>query len=287
MRIAFRLRQRVFRLHGGAGRLDRASTSRRKRDQQRDPRDTSTTKTAAATENHWSNGFKPSELIGLDVAGFLLGRLEAAPLRRGSRGRAPRLRRKWRLVACRRAIAASRRTPASSQLLASRGIGRPSREQAFGLMAARRAPRADRRGRRRPLSDPEHRRSDGDDRGRSDRQLYRRAGARRLSPEFDRFAGRVQGAGDLAASGSAASPASVTPTCRPTTSCNSRRLNISADYHRRLRPPRLSAAAGRPTGPAESAQHHPGIRALGDRPGPLALPSVDELVQIKMFGERR
>ena len=30
----------------------------------------STTKAATATENQWSNGFKPSELIGLDVAGF-------------------------------------------------------------------------------------------------------------------------------------------------------------------------------------------------------------------------
>jgi hypothetical protein len=83
--------------------------------------------------NHWSSGFKPSELIGLDVAGFYsagsrpmrfavvreAGRLDCA----GSGGSS-------------RAAGNCGFTPdaAFMQLLASRGIGRPSRDQALGLM---------------------------------------------------------------------------------------------------------------------------------------------------------
>jgi hypothetical protein len=85
-------------------------------------------------ENRWSNGFKPSELIGLDVAGFYsagsrpihfavvreAGRLDCA----GNGGSS----RAWGNCGF---------TPDAGfmQLLASHGIGRPNREQAFGLMA--------------------------------------------------------------------------------------------------------------------------------------------------------
>ena len=85
-------------------------------------------------EHQWSNGFKPSELIGLDVAGFYsagsrplhfavireAGRLDCA----GNGGSS-------------RASGNCGFTPDAGfmQLLASRGIGHPNREQAFGLMA--------------------------------------------------------------------------------------------------------------------------------------------------------
>ena len=84
--------------------------------------------------NNWSNGFKPSELIGLDVAGFYSagsrplrfavvresGRLDCA----GNGGSA-------------RASGNCNFTPDAGfmQLLESRGIGRPDREEAVGLMA--------------------------------------------------------------------------------------------------------------------------------------------------------
>ena len=85
-------------------------------------------------ENNWSSGFKPSELIGLDVAGFRAagahplhfaiareaGRIDCAG--NGGNGHAS--------GDCRFAT-----DPAFAQLLASRGIARPTREQAFGLIA--------------------------------------------------------------------------------------------------------------------------------------------------------
>jgi hypothetical protein len=85
-------------------------------------------------ENNWSTGFRPSELIGLDAAGFHAagtrpirfaiireaGRLDCAGNGGGS----------YAAGNCR-----FTEDPAFAQLLVSRGIGRPSREQAFGLMA--------------------------------------------------------------------------------------------------------------------------------------------------------
>lgn len=84
--------------------------------------------------NNWSSGFMPSELIGLDISGFRgsgtrplrfalvreAGRLDCAGSGGGSH-----------------AYGDCSFTPDAGfmQLLASRGIGRPSREQAFGLMA--------------------------------------------------------------------------------------------------------------------------------------------------------
>jgi hypothetical protein len=86
------------------------------------------------SRNQWSGGFMPSELIGLDISGFRgsgtrplrfalvreAGRLDCAGNGGGSR-----------------AAGACSFTPDAGfmQFLASRGIGRPGREQAFGLMA--------------------------------------------------------------------------------------------------------------------------------------------------------
>src|SRR6478672_6332036 len=63
-------------------------------------------------ENHWSSGFKPSELIGLKA-----GRLDCSGTGGGSHAAG-----NCRFTA----------NPAFTQLLTSRGIGRPSQEQAFG-----------------------------------------------------------------------------------------------------------------------------------------------------------
>lgn len=85
-------------------------------------------------ENHWSNGFKPSELIGLDVAGFYSAGLK--PVRFAIVREAGRLD-------CAgdggssRAMGNCSFTPDAGfmQLLANRGIGHPNREQGFSLMA--------------------------------------------------------------------------------------------------------------------------------------------------------
>lgn len=85
-------------------------------------------------DNDWSTGFLPSELAGLEVSSFHAsgtrplhfaivreaGRLDCAGSGGGSN-----------------AVGNCRFTdnPAFTQLLVSRGIGRPDREQAFGLMA--------------------------------------------------------------------------------------------------------------------------------------------------------
>ena len=82
----------------------------------------------------WSTGFKPSEMIGLDLAGFRAGgsrplrfaivreagRLDCSGSGGGSHGYG-----NCRFTA----------DPGFAQLLARRGIGTPTREQAFGLMA--------------------------------------------------------------------------------------------------------------------------------------------------------
>ena len=82
----------------------------------------------------WSTGFLPSELVGLDVSSFRgsgtrpihfaivreAGRLDCAGSGGGSRAAGN----------CRYSD-----NPAFTQMLVSRGIGRPTREQAIGLMA--------------------------------------------------------------------------------------------------------------------------------------------------------
>src|SRR5881275_589561 len=85
-------------------------------------------------ENNWSTGFLPSELVGLDVASFRAS--GARPLRFAIVREAGRLD-------CSGTGANSSAAgncsftadPGFTQLLFSRGIGRPTREQAFGLMA--------------------------------------------------------------------------------------------------------------------------------------------------------
>jgi hypothetical protein len=85
-------------------------------------------------QNNWSTGFMPSDLIGLEVSGFHgsgtrplrfaivreAGRLDCA----GNGGN------NYAAGNCR-----FTENPAFTQALVSRGIGRPTREQAFGLMA--------------------------------------------------------------------------------------------------------------------------------------------------------
>jgi len=87
-----------------------------------------------ADHNNWSTGFLPSELVGLEVASFRAagsrslhfsivreaGRLDCAGNGGGNHAAGT----------CRFAD-----NPAFTQLLVNRGIGRPNREQAFGLMA--------------------------------------------------------------------------------------------------------------------------------------------------------
>ena len=85
-------------------------------------------------ENNWSTGFRPSDLVGLDVAGF-----------RGAGSRPLRFSviREAGRVDCSghggESYAAGycsfTADPTFTQLLESRGIGRPTQEQAFGLMA--------------------------------------------------------------------------------------------------------------------------------------------------------
>jgi hypothetical protein len=85
-------------------------------------------------DNHWSTGLVPSELIGLDVAAF-----------RGAGTRPLRfavVREAGRLDCSgnggdNRAAGNCNFTadPGFTQLLVSRGIGRPTREESFGLMA--------------------------------------------------------------------------------------------------------------------------------------------------------
>jgi hypothetical protein len=85
-------------------------------------------------ENNWSTGFLPSELVGLDVASFRAS--GARPLRFAIVREAGRLD-------CSGTGGNSSASgncsftadPAFTQLLVSRGIGRPTREQAFGLIA--------------------------------------------------------------------------------------------------------------------------------------------------------
>jgi hypothetical protein len=85
-------------------------------------------------ENSWSTGFRPSDFVGLDVAGF-----------RGSGGRPLRfavIREAGRLDCSGNGgesyaggYCSFTANPTFSQLLESRGVGRPTQEQALGLMA--------------------------------------------------------------------------------------------------------------------------------------------------------
>jgi hypothetical protein len=85
-------------------------------------------------KNQWSNGFKPSELIGLDVAGFYSA--GSRPVRFAVVRESGRLDCSGNGGSSRAAGNCGFAPDAGFvQLLASRGIGRPSREQAFGLMA--------------------------------------------------------------------------------------------------------------------------------------------------------
>jgi hypothetical protein len=85
-------------------------------------------------QNSWSSGFTPSELIGLDVSSFRAS--GTRPLRFAIVREAGRLDCSGNggdsYAAGNCAFTAD---PAFAQLLVSRGIGRPTREQAFGLMA--------------------------------------------------------------------------------------------------------------------------------------------------------
>ena len=87
-----------------------------------------------AGESRWSTGFPPSQLIGFDISGFRsvgtrpvrfaivreAGRLDCS----GTGGNS-----------FARGSCAFTADPAFTQLLAGRGIARPTREQAFGLMS--------------------------------------------------------------------------------------------------------------------------------------------------------
>jgi hypothetical protein len=84
--------------------------------------------------NNWSSSFVPSQLIGLDVAGFRAG--GARPLRFALAREAGRLDCSGRGGESRASgDCAFRADPGFGQLLAARGIGRPTDEQAFGMVA--------------------------------------------------------------------------------------------------------------------------------------------------------
>lgn len=85
-------------------------------------------------ENNWSTDFRPTEFVGLDLAGFRDA--GSRPLRFAVIREAGRLDcsghggESYAAGDC-----SFTANPAFTQLLESRGIGRPSYEQAFGLMA--------------------------------------------------------------------------------------------------------------------------------------------------------
>jgi hypothetical protein len=112
--VAFTLRPEA----GGGSRIHASF-----RDEQRD-----------RERNSWSTGFGPSELVGLDTAGFRGSGLrpvhiaimrEAGRLDCSGNGGGGRADGNCRFTA----------DPGFTRLLASRGLGTPTREQAFGLMA--------------------------------------------------------------------------------------------------------------------------------------------------------
>lgn len=85
-------------------------------------------------ENNWSTGFRPSELVGLDLAGFRGA--GSRPLRFAVMREAGRLDCSGHGGESSAAGYCSFTPDADfTQLLERRGIGRPTQEQAFGLMA--------------------------------------------------------------------------------------------------------------------------------------------------------
>jgi hypothetical protein len=85
-------------------------------------------------ETDWSSGFKPSELIGLDVSGFRAG--GTRPLRFAVMREAGRLDCSGNGGnAAAEGNCAFALNPAFTQLLASHGIAPPTRDEAFGLVA--------------------------------------------------------------------------------------------------------------------------------------------------------
>ncbi|MFL6753208.1 MAG: hypothetical protein ACJ8FL_08325 [Sphingomicrobium sp.] len=88
----------------------------------------------ARGDSRWSAGFPPSELIGFDSAGFRA--VGARPLRFAVIREAGRLDcRGTGGNALAQGYCGFTPNPGFMQLLAGRGIGTPTREQAFGLMA--------------------------------------------------------------------------------------------------------------------------------------------------------
>ena len=84
--------------------------------------------------NNWSSGFPASQLVGLDIAGFHAAGNK--PLRFAVVREAGRLDCSGQGGnSMARGNCSFTPDPAFMQLLASRGIGHPTREQAFGLMA--------------------------------------------------------------------------------------------------------------------------------------------------------
>jgi hypothetical protein len=85
-------------------------------------------------ETNWSSGFKPSELVGLDMAGFRAG--GTRPLRFAVMREAGRLDCSGNGGnAAAKGNCSFTLNPAFVQLLASHGIARPTRDEAFGLVA--------------------------------------------------------------------------------------------------------------------------------------------------------
>ena len=85
-------------------------------------------------KNNWSTGFAPQRLTGLDVAGFRAG--GTRPLRFALVREAGRLDCSGQGGNFRAAGNCSfTADPAFTQLLASRGVGTPTRQQSFGLVA--------------------------------------------------------------------------------------------------------------------------------------------------------
>lgn len=85
-------------------------------------------------DNNWSTDFRPSDFVGLDLAGFRAA--GSRPLRFAMIREAGRLDcaghggESYAAGSC-----SFTADPAFTQLLESRGIGRPTQEQSFGLMA--------------------------------------------------------------------------------------------------------------------------------------------------------
>ena len=287
VRPALRLRQRFLGLHGRSAddwiRFTLEPGAARSR---QDPRELPRPNGRGRDDNNWSTGFMPSELIGLEVSSFRAagsrplhfavvreaGRLDCA----GNGG----------------SVAATGNCrftdePGFTQLLVSRGIGRPTREQAFGLMAVNARRDADRCGRRGALSDAQSiddlmaLAALGVD-GRYIARAWRApATARARSIRWSssrRWISRRNG--------SAASPASATPTCPATTWCSCGRSDITPDFiagfqrlgYRHLPVDKLVQLKALDITPEFVRS------AVGQR---QPMPPVDELVEMKMFGRRR